>query len=80
MCRSCMCVTKYIQTQMSRPKYAESEYSMMNNNGELSLEPNICQKGLPKIISELDSLLDKKVLNAQVNGSTIFTTPVRRGY
>ena len=68
------------QTQMSKPKISRLRYSITNNNEELSLMPNIYQKGLPKIISELDSLLDKKVLNAQVNGSTIFTTPVRSGY
>ena len=50
-----------MQTRCLSLKNTDSEYSIMNNNRELSSVPNTCQKVLPKIASELDYLLDAKV-------------------
>jgi len=44
------------------PKYADSENSIMNNSGELNLVTRICQEGLSKIASEIDSPLDTKAM------------------
>ena len=70
------------QNQISKTKICKLRilYNELNNNGELNLVPKICQKGLPKIASELDSLLDTKALDARVIGSTIFMTFIKRDH